>query len=179
MLFQLCILLIRNCGVLDKRKNVLGCWCNLKNAVHSWRQSQRTQFQIKTHEQSFCYYKNLGLTLIMNSSATWSTASFFCPNLADKYKVCRSYLVKKMTALVVVSFFNNSHDCLTKISLFFENTGPKQKKKKKQNQTNINPWKLSKCGKIALVGHLILKTYIQKKHSLWLLINTQKTKVEH
>jgi hypothetical protein len=29
------------------------------------------------------------------------------------------------------------------------------------------------------VGHLILKTYIQKKHSLWLLINTQKTKVEH
>jgi hypothetical protein len=71
-----------------------------------------------------------------------------------------------MTALVVVSFFNNSHDCLTKISLFFENTGPKQKKKKKQNQTNINPWKLSKCGKIALVGHLILKTYIQKKHSL-------------
>jgi hypothetical protein len=31
-------------------------------------------------------------------------------------------LVKKMTALVVVSFFNNSHDCLTKISLFFENT---------------------------------------------------------
>jgi hypothetical protein len=44
-----------------------------------------------------------------------------------------------MTALVVVSFFNNSHDCLTKISLSFENTGPKKEEKEKKNQTNINP----------------------------------------
>jgi len=150
MLFQLCILLIRNCGVLDKRKKVLGCRCNLKNAVHSWWQSQRTQFQIKTHEQCFCYYKNLGLTLIMNSSATWSNASFFCPNLAGKYKVCRSYLVKKMTALVVVSFFINSHDCLTKISLSFENTGPKKEEKEKKNQTNINPWNSANAEKLEL-----------------------------
>jgi hypothetical protein len=39
-----------------------------------------------------------------------------------------------MTALVVVSFFSKSHDCLTKISLFFENAGPKKQKKKRRTR---------------------------------------------